>query len=238
MSVQYAAMASQKFTWPCFTAVVPASTVAVSVTRLPAFTEVTTTPFEVTASEVVVVVRANAEELIAAVHTISATFSNSNGRRAAVLTDANWSSENMLFDSHNCATCSRTRSVEETRRKRGSGPDCRFGKEVCAIELKEPKFLTISRTSRIVLLFHQLVTCAKTCSSTGLQFRRCEETISHNASRQAVRAADELPSTRRTYSVFCRRSSTFIGAPTGFAVKRLRDAVYEKTTKGRDRFPD
>ena len=71
MSVQYAAMASQKFTWPCFTAVVPASTEAVSVTRLPAFTEVTTTPLEVTASEVVVVVRANAEELIAAVHTIS-----------------------------------------------------------------------------------------------------------------------------------------------------------------------
>jgi hypothetical protein len=89
MSVQYAALASQKFTWPCFTAVVPASTVAVSVTRLPAFTEVTATPFEVTASEVVVVVRANAEELIAAVHTISAIFSNSNGRRATVLTDAN-----------------------------------------------------------------------------------------------------------------------------------------------------
>ena len=68
---------------------------------LPAFTEVTTTPFEVTVSEVAVVVRANAEELIAAVHTNSATFSNSNGRRAAVLTDANWSGENMLFDSHN-----------------------------------------------------------------------------------------------------------------------------------------
>src|ERR1035438_2580768 len=99
MSAQYAAMASQKFTWPCFTAVVPASTVAVSVTRLPAFTEVTATPLEVTASEVVVI-RANAEELIAAVHTISATFSNSNGRRTAVLTDANWSGKNMLFDSH------------------------------------------------------------------------------------------------------------------------------------------
>jgi hypothetical protein len=137
------------------------------VTRLPAFTEVTTTPPEVTASEVVVV-PANAEELIAAVHTISATFSNSNGRRAAVLTDANWSGENMLFGSHNCATCSRTRSVEETRRKRGSGPDCRFGKEICAIELKEPKFLTISRTSRIVLLLHQLVTCEKTSSCIAI----------------------------------------------------------------------
>src|SRR5580700_7284275 len=168
MSVQYATMASQKFTWPCFTAVLPASTVAVSVTRLPAFTDVTATPPEVTASEVVVVVRANAEELIAAVHTISATFSNSNGRRAVVLTVANWSGENMLFDSDNCATRSRTRSVEETRRKRGSGPDCRFGKEICAIELREPKFLTISRTSRIVLLFHQLVTCEKTFSCSAI----------------------------------------------------------------------
>ena len=93
--MQYAAMASQKFTWPCFTAVVPASTVAVSVTTLPAFTEVTATPPEVTASEVVEFVRANAEELIAAVHTISAIFSNSNGRRATVLTDANWSGKNM-----------------------------------------------------------------------------------------------------------------------------------------------
>src|SRR5208337_1919080 len=135
MSVQYAALASQKFTWPCFTSVDPASTVAVSVTRLPAFTEVTATPPEVTASEVVVVVRANAEELIAAVHTISAIFSNSNGRRATVITDANWSGNNMWFDSHNCATRSRTRSVEKTRRKPGSGPDCRFGKEICAIEL-------------------------------------------------------------------------------------------------------
>src|ERR1700730_11570503 len=148
MSVQYAAVASQKFTWPCFTSVDPASTVAVSVTRLPAFTEVTTTPLEVTASEVVVVVRANAEELIAAVHTISTTFSNSNGGRAAVLTDANWIGDIMLFDSYNCATC--------------SGPHCRFGKEICAIELKEPKLLTTSRTSRILLLFHQLVTCEKT----------------------------------------------------------------------------
>src|ERR1700747_394573 len=102
MSVQYAATASQKFIWPRFTAVVPASTVAVSVTRLPAFTEVTATPLEVTASEVMDI-PANAEELIAAVHTISAPLSNSNGRRAAALTDTNWSVENMLFDSHNCA---------------------------------------------------------------------------------------------------------------------------------------
>jgi hypothetical protein len=78
MSVQYVALASQKFTWPCFTAVVPALAVAVSVTTLPAFTEVTATPLEVTTSEVVVV-RANDEELIAAVHTISATFSDSSG---------------------------------------------------------------------------------------------------------------------------------------------------------------
>src|SRR5215469_5705272 len=90
MSVQYGAVASQKFTWPCFTFVDPAATVAVRVTRLPAFTEVTTIPPEVITSEVVVVVRANAEELITAVNTISAIFSNSNGRRATVLTDANW----------------------------------------------------------------------------------------------------------------------------------------------------
>src|SRR5260370_14418132 len=126
-------MPSQKFTGPVFTAVVPASTEAVSVTRLPAFTEVTTTPLEVTASEVVVVVRANAEELIAAVHTISAIFSNSNGRGAAVSIDVNWSGEDMLLNSQNCATCSRSLSMEETRRKRNSTPDCRFEKETCAI---------------------------------------------------------------------------------------------------------
>src|ERR1700680_3576132 len=141
MSVQYAAVASQKFTWPCFTAAVPALTVAVSVTGRPAFTEVTATPPEVIASEVVVT-WANAEELIAAVHTSSATFSSSNRCRAAVFIDVNWSGEEMLLDSHNCATCSRSR-MEETRRKRGSGPDCRFGEETCAIELEEPKFLTI-----------------------------------------------------------------------------------------------
>ena len=45
---------------------------------------------------------------------------------------------------------------------------CRFGKEICAIELKEPEFLTISRTSRIVLLFHQLVTCEKTFSCSAI----------------------------------------------------------------------
>jgi hypothetical protein len=80
---------------------------------------------------------------------------------------------------------------------------------------------------------------AKTCSSAGLQSRRVRKlSLTTPPPRQAVRAADELPSTRRTYSVFCRRSSTFIGAPSGFAVERLRDAVYEKTTKGRARFPD
>ena len=38
-----------------------------------------------------------------------------------------------------------------------------------------------------------------------------------------------------TYSVFYRRSSAFIGAPTGFALERLRDAerVYEKAIRGR-----
>src|SRR5690348_14793564 len=106
MSVQWAAFASQKFTWPGFTAVVPALMVAVSVTTLPAFTEVTATPLEVIESEVVVV-RANAEELIAAVYTISATFNSSSGRRAAVFIDVNWSGEDSLLDSHNCATCPR-----------------------------------------------------------------------------------------------------------------------------------
>ena len=119
MSVQYAALSSQKFTWPCFTAVVPASTVAVSVTTLPAFTEVTTMPFEVTASEVVV--PADAEELIAAAHTISATFSNSSERRATVLTDANWIGEDISLDSHNRATCSRTCRMEERDENRALG---------------------------------------------------------------------------------------------------------------------
>ena len=38
MSVQWAAEASQKFTWPAVTAAAPALTVAVNVTSLPAFT--------------------------------------------------------------------------------------------------------------------------------------------------------------------------------------------------------
>jgi hypothetical protein len=55
--------------------------------------------------------------------------------------------------------------------------------------------------------------------------------------KKSVRAADELPLTRMTYGVFYRRSSAFIGATTGFALERLRDAkrVYEKTTRGRAR---
>jgi hypothetical protein len=119
MSVQNAALASQKFTWPCFTALVPASTVAVSVTRLPALTVVTTTPPEVIVSEVVVAVRANAAEFIAAVHTTSAILSNSNGRRVTVIADANSSGENMWFDSHNCVTFCRTCRTKETKRKTG-----------------------------------------------------------------------------------------------------------------------
>src|ERR1700760_580606 len=121
MSVQCAAAASQKFTWPGFTAVVPALTVAVSVTTLPAFTEVTATPLEVTEREVVVV-RANAGELIAAALTISATFISSE-HRGAVRIDVDRSGEDMLLD---------------------PGPNCRFGKEkeMCAIELEEPKLLT------------------------------------------------------------------------------------------------
>lgn len=122
MSEQYAAEASQKFTWPCFTAVVPALTVAVSLITAPALTEVTTTPPEVTASEVVV--PANAEELIAAAHTISMTFSN--GRRATVLTDANWIGEDMLLDPYNRAPCSRTFRMEERRRTQGFEPECRL----------------------------------------------------------------------------------------------------------------
>src|SRR3984957_17190630 len=46
-----------------------------------------------------------------------------------------------------------------------------------------------------------------------------------------------LGSKRITYGVFYWRSSAFIGAPTGFALERLRDAkrIYEKTTSGRAR---
>jgi hypothetical protein len=57
MSVQYAADASQKFTCPAVTAVAPATTVAVSVIKLPEATEppdATGTPLELIASVVVV----------------------------------------------------------------------------------------------------------------------------------------------------------------------------------------
>src|ERR1017187_9670030 len=53
MSVQYIAAASQKFTCPIVTGVVPAFTVAVSVTTLPAATVVTVLPPDVTARVVV-----------------------------------------------------------------------------------------------------------------------------------------------------------------------------------------
>ena len=56
MSVQYAAVASQNFTSPGVTGVVPASTVAVRVTTLPEATVVTPAPPEVTDSVVLVVV--------------------------------------------------------------------------------------------------------------------------------------------------------------------------------------
>jgi len=52
MPVQYVAVASQKFTVPVVTAVVPEVTVAVSFTTLGQFTEVTGLPPEVTASVV------------------------------------------------------------------------------------------------------------------------------------------------------------------------------------------
>ena len=50
-------------------------------------------------------------------------------------------------------------------------------------------------------------------------------------------ASLDLGSKRMTYGVSYRRSSAFIGAPTGFAMERQRDAkrVYETTTKGRAR---
>jgi hypothetical protein len=52
--VQYLAVASQKATCPGFTTVVPAATVAVSVTTLPEATVVTPAPAAVTVSAVVV----------------------------------------------------------------------------------------------------------------------------------------------------------------------------------------
>jgi hypothetical protein len=53
MSVQDVTAASQKFTIPVVTAFAPDATVAVSVTKLGQFTEVTGLPPEVTASAVV-----------------------------------------------------------------------------------------------------------------------------------------------------------------------------------------
>jgi hypothetical protein len=60
MSVQWAAVSSQKLTVPGFTAVEPATTVAVSVTTDPDATVVTALPPLVTVSVVVVAVCANA----------------------------------------------------------------------------------------------------------------------------------------------------------------------------------
>ena len=60
MSVQLAAVASQKFTCPPATGPVPVLTVAVSVTALPAVIDVTGPFFEVIASEVVVGIAAQA----------------------------------------------------------------------------------------------------------------------------------------------------------------------------------
>src|ERR1017187_8703679 len=54
MSSQEVAVASQKFTWPCVTGVLAASTLAVSVTKVPAGTVVTALPSAFTASLVVV----------------------------------------------------------------------------------------------------------------------------------------------------------------------------------------
>ena len=58
MSVQWVAVASQKFTCPGVTGLLPAVTVAVSVTTLPDVTVVTELPPEVTARVVVVVASA------------------------------------------------------------------------------------------------------------------------------------------------------------------------------------
>jgi hypothetical protein len=61
MSVQYFAVASQKLTCPVVTAVLPAFTVAVSVTTLPDVTVATVVPPDVTARVVVVGVEADAQ---------------------------------------------------------------------------------------------------------------------------------------------------------------------------------
>jgi len=61
--MQYAAEASQKFTWPTVTGVLPAKTVAVKVTTLGEATVVTALPPEVTAKVVVVEDAAQAELL-------------------------------------------------------------------------------------------------------------------------------------------------------------------------------
>jgi hypothetical protein len=56
MSVQCAAVASQKFTWPGLTGVDPATTLAVKVTAAPETTEAAGPPEEVTVKAVVVAV--------------------------------------------------------------------------------------------------------------------------------------------------------------------------------------
>ena len=70
--MQYLAEASQKFTWPGVTAVVPALTVAVSTTTLPEVTVVTALSPEVTARAVVVVALACAEPTLQAPQRVSA----------------------------------------------------------------------------------------------------------------------------------------------------------------------
>jgi hypothetical protein len=75
--MQYFADASQKFTCPAVSAVLPAMTVAVSVTTLPAGTEVTGLPADVITSVVVVAAgAAHADDVVAQNNIARATDRN------------------------------------------------------------------------------------------------------------------------------------------------------------------
>src|ERR1700733_7499226 len=82
MSAQLLAEASQKFTWPTVTAAVPAFTVAVNATTLPAGTVVTAPAPEVTANVVTVGGRAAAQTVwhVALTTAISERYRNARAQ--------------------------------------------------------------------------------------------------------------------------------------------------------------
>lgn len=77
-------MASQKFTWPVVSCVIPVVTVAVSTTTLPAVTVVTALPPEVTARVVLV------DGLLADAGTVDSMIAASNVREQPVTKPLWW----------------------------------------------------------------------------------------------------------------------------------------------------